>query len=148
MELFTVFLHKEPQVLGAIKIFDNASLSAAFLVLLGIAVGLLAWLLGRDPRLPLVIFGSLAIICPTHAVRLYWRNDSMIGGLPRANYSYTGGLVILSSGNVLVLQGFILGRLLLVYAGSLLLIIGIGLLVGASSLLFKRIVRGGLRSQR
>lgn len=117
-------------------------------VLIVIAAGLFAWSLVRDPLPPLVIFGSLAIICPAHAVRLYWRNDSMIGGLRRANYSYTGGLAALASGNVLVIQGFVLGKKLVVYIGSTLLIVGIGLLVGASLLLFKHIMRGGLRSQQ
>lgn len=129
-------------------IFDDASLRSTFFVVLGIAIGLLVWLLARNPLPPLLVFGSLAIICPFHAVRLYWRNDSMIGGLRRANYSYTTGLVTLSSGNVLVVLGFILDRLLPVYAGSVLLITGIGLLVAASSLLFKHIIRGGLTSQR
>jgi len=72
----------------------------------------------------------------------------MIGGLRRANYSYTGGLAALASGNVLVIQGFVLGKKLVVYIGSTLLIVGIGLLVGASLLLFKHIMRGGLRSQQ
>ena len=135
-------------MLVIMNIIDVRRLKSALIIVVTILTGLVAWQVFRTPHIALLIFCCIAIMSPFHAVRLYWRNDSMIGGLPRANYTYTVGFVILASGNLLTCWSFLSNNEGLVYLGSLLLIAGIGFLVGASSLLFKHIIRRGLRSQQ
>jgi len=93
-----------------------------------------------------LLLAGIATICPFYAVRLYRINDSIIGGLAKANYGYTGGLLVLFLGNALTCWGFLSARRGFVYAGSIILVAGIGVLLAACSVLFHHIVRGGIRS--
>jgi hypothetical protein len=110
-----------------------------------IAVGI--WGLSGDPRIPLVILCAIATLGPMHSVRLYRKNDRMMGGLSSANHSYTIGFCILASGNIMTCWGFLNARIEIVYLGSVLLLIGMGFLIGASSFLFSHIIRRGMRSK-
>ena len=120
------------------------------ILFLAILMAAISWSVIGEPGVALIILCGIAIFAPAHAVRLYWENDSMIGGLPRANYSYTIGLVILAAGNVITCIGFMYpfqgNQNFMIYIGSLLMLAGIGTLVGASSLLFQHIIRRGLKS--
>ena len=130
--------------------FDVLRTRSALAVIVAIFISMGAWFFFGNPSIALVILCGIAIMAPFQAVRLYWENDSMIGGLPRANYSYNIGLVVLALGNITTCIGFFYPMKdrpeLLVVLGSVLLLIGIGILVGASSLLFKHIIRRGLKS--
>jgi len=123
---------------------------STLITFLAILVATMSWAILGEPVVSLIILCGIAIIAPAHAVRLYWENDSMIGGLPRANYSYTIGLVILAAGNVITCLGFLYpfqsNQNFMIYLGSLLMLAGIGTLVAASSLLFQHIARRGLKS--
>lgn len=115
--------------------------------ILGMIIAVGIWGFSGDPRIPLVILCAIATLGPMHSVRLYRKNDRMMGGLSSANRSYILGFCILASGNIMTCWGFLNARIEMVYLGSVLLLVGIGFLIGASSLLFSHIIRRGIRSK-
>ena len=128
------------------RIFRDGCPTEIIMIVAAIVAAIVVWQVIREPRAAILILCGVAIAGPLQAVRLYWQNDSMMGGLPKANYSYTSGLVILASGNITTCYGFMIEDAGIIYLGSFLLLGGIGTLVGASTLLFKHIIRRGLRS--
>lgn len=128
--------------------FDTGRFKVTSLIALGILLSVVLSKLLRAPEIALLLLAGIAAVCPLYAVRLYWKNDSMIGGLPRANYSYSAGLVTLWAGNVLTCWGFLSANKGSVYLGSVVFVGGIGILLAACSLLFQHTIRRGVRSPK
>jgi len=126
--------------------FDAGRFRTVSVITLGILLSAALSEFLNAPNVALMVLVGITTVCPLQAVRLYWRNDSMIGGLAQANYSYSAGLVILWTGNVLTCWGFLSADMGLVYLGSVVLVAGIGILLAACSMLFGHIIRRGIRS--
>lgn len=115
-------------------------------VLAAIGSAFVVWQAGF-PEVAVVMLSATAILCTYYtAVYLYLKNDSMMGGLPQAHYGYSIGFAITLSANVLLCASFILTASWMVYLGSAMLLTGTACLVGSTSILFRHIVRRGLKS--
>lgn len=127
--------------------FDIRRLKSTLLVLAGIGTAFVFWQILHSPTVALILLCSVVIVSTFHAaIYLYLKNDSMMGGLPQANYSYALGWVVLTSGNVITCWTFVSAHKEIAYFGSVLLVAGTGMMVGANFILFKHIIRRGLRS--
>lgn len=131
------------------KIFSDSRFTSPLLIVTVIVLALVFWQVFDSLSFAMILFCGLIVVCTYYsAIYLYSRNDSMMGGLPQANRGYTLGFLILACGNLITCLAFLSGSKEGVYIGSLLLLAGTGTVVGASSLLFKHIIRRGLRSQQ
>jgi hypothetical protein len=116
------------------------------IIMAGIVAAIFIRLVGF-PEVALVLLCNIVILsCYYSAVYLFRRNDSMMGGLPQAGYGYSTGMAIMLSGNVILCAAFILALEWMAYVGVVLIVMSTGLIVGSCSLLFRHIVRRGLKS--
>jgi hypothetical protein len=129
-----------------VSIIDFYVLKTPSIILAGIVVAIIIRQIGF-PEISLALLCGIVILCCYYAaVYLYRENDSMMGGLPQAGYGYSTGMVIMLSGNLIFCASFILINKLMIYLGAFLIMIGTGFMVISSSLLFRHIIRRGLKS--
>jgi hypothetical protein len=116
-------------------------------LLVGIAITLVVWQVGFSE---FALAGLCAfIIVSTYytAVHLPRKNVSMIGGLTQAQYGYFSGFAIMLSGNILLCSTFFWETNWLIYLASVLILLGTGAMVISSYVLFRHIIRSGLKSK-
>jgi hypothetical protein len=115
-------------------------------LLVGIALSIITWQVGFS-EVALAGLCALVILSTYYtAVYLPKKNVSMIGGLTQAQYGYFSGFAIMLSGNVLLCSSFFLKIHWLIYLASVLILLGTGAMVISSSVLFRHIIRRGLKS--
>ena len=119
------------------------ALRTPVIIIVGILSAFIIWQIGF-PHVAMVMLSGIIILCVYYAsIYLYLKNDSMMGGLPNANFGYTLGFVIILSGNLIIPMSFILDIPGMISIGSVLLLIGTGFMVGSCTLLFRHIIRRG-----